>query len=102
MVRKVHHDILKFEVPVDDKNCHHVVETSNQLPHDGLHDAWAQVVTFKIHNFLQVVTIAQLHEDIVPCISFDCLPHFNDILRKDGILILNFTHDQFLFGPAQS
>ena len=87
---------------MDDKHRHHVVEPSNQLPHDGLHDAWAQVAALKIHDFLQVVTIAQLHEDVIPCICFDGLSHFNDILRKDGILILNFAHDQLLFGPAQS
>ena len=44
MIRKVHHDILQLEVPVDDKYRHHVVESGNQLPHDGLHDAWAQAV----------------------------------------------------------
>jgi len=80
MVRKMHHNILKLKVPVDDKHCHHVVESSNQLPHDGLHDTRVELVVLEVHDFLQVVTVAQLHEDIIPGIGLNSFPHFNDKL----------------------
>ena len=102
MIWKVHHYILELKVPVDDEHRHHVVEPSNQLPHYGLHDAWAQLVVFEIHHFFKIVTVAQLHEYIIPGVRFNRFPHLNDKLAQHGILILNFTDDELFFGPAQS
>lgn len=65
---------------MDYKHCHHVVEASNQLPHDSLHDARAYLIVLKIHNFLQIVAVAQLHEDVVPGICLNSFSHFYNIL----------------------
>jgi hypothetical protein len=54
-----------------------------------------------LHDFLEITAIAELHEDIVPCISFDGFPHFDHILRLDRILILYLTHYQAFLHLAE-
>ena len=101
MVGEVHHNVLEFEVSVDDKNRHHVVKPCHELSHDGLHDARAQMVVLEVHYFLQVVAVTQLHENVVASVSLDSLTHFDNVLRVNRVLILNLAHDQVLLGPAE-
>ena len=75
------------------KYCHHVIEASDQLLHYHLDDNRIKLVLLMLHDLLEVTSVAKLHEDIVPSISFNRLPHFHYILRLDCVLILNFTND---------
>ena len=78
---------------MNDQNSHHIIEPGDQLMHDCLYNLRRQLITLELHNFFEVATVAKLHEYVIPGICFNSLPHFDNILRLNGILILNFTHD---------
>ena len=54
-----------------------------------------------LHDFLEITSIAELHEDIVPCISFNGFSHFDYVLRLNCILILDLTNYQALLDLAE-
>ena len=59
------------------------------------------MVVLEVHYFLQVITVAKLHEDVVPGVSLNGLSHFYNVLGVDRVLVLNLAHDQVLLGPAE-
>jgi hypothetical protein len=101
MVGKVNHNILELEVSVDDKYSHHIVETMNKLLHDHMDNLRVQLVLFVFHDFLQIGSIAELHEDVISGIGLYCFAHFDHIFALDSILVLNFTHNKALFYLAE-
>lgn len=102
MVREMHHDVLEFEISMDNQNRHHIIKTSHKLIHDCLYNAWTQLIIFELHNFFKITSVAKLHKNVISCIGLNGLTHFNYILALDAILILNFTDDQFFLGSTKS
>ena len=86
---------------MNDKDGHHVIKASNQLLHNHLYDLRADAVLFVFHDFLEIASIAELHKNVVPCLSFDGFRHLDDILRLDSILVLYLTNYQVLPNPGQ-
>lgn len=54
VVREMHHDILKFEVPMYHQHLHHIKHSVDQHVHDLLHNLRAHVPLSQFHQFFQV------------------------------------------------
>ena len=81
---------------MDDKDHHHVVESSHKLSHYSLNDRWCQLLLLQLHYLLQVTSIAVFHKYIVPGVRFNGFPHADNILGLDCILVGNLTDHQLL------
>lgn len=74
VLREVEHDVLKFEVSVDDEDRHHVVEAHDDHLHDFLDDLGIDFELLELHKILHVAAIAVVHEHVVSRVRLDRLP----------------------------
>ena len=72
-----------------------------QLVHNLLYNTGVEIPAFAFHQFLEVVTVAELHEDVVPCVSFDGLLHLDYVVALYRILVLDFRNDEAFLCLAQ-
>lgn len=54
VVREMHHDVLKFEVPMYHQHLHHIKHSVDQHVHDFLHNFRADIPLSQLHQFFQV------------------------------------------------
>ena len=72
---------------MDDQHTDHIVETIHQLVHDLLNRSRADAPLLQLHDFFHVAAVAVLHEDVIPRICLDRLPHFDNEIAVDCILV---------------
>eukprot|EP00356_Strombidium_inclinatum_P006656 CAMPEP_0170495328 /NCGR_PEP_ID=MMETSP0208-20121228/15141_1 /TAXON_ID=197538 /ORGANISM="Strombidium inclinatum, Strain S3" /LENGTH=107 /DNA_ID=CAMNT_0010771501 /DNA_START=1286 /DNA_END=1609 /DNA_ORIENTATION=- len=96
------HDVLQLEVTVDDQDLHHVEETADQLVHYFLDDPRIELPALVLHQIFEIASVAELHEDVVPGVSFDSFPHPDHVLALHRVLVLDLAHNQPLFGLAEA
>jgi len=68
---------------VNHQNIHHVIKSVDQLKHDFLNGLWTYLPLFDLHYFFEVVSVAELHEDVVPGVSFDGFLQADHIVAKN-------------------
>jgi len=82
---------------VNHHDIHHVIEAMNELCHDLLDDFGLQLPMLHFQELFKVVTITELHEDVVPIVSLYRLLHLSCKLAADHILVVDFVHDELFF-----
>ena len=97
VLRKMEHDVLKLEVPMNYKNRHHIVEALYQHPHDLLNNYGINIKLLELHEFFEVTTITIVHKHVISRISLDCFSEFDDIVAVNGVLILYLTNYKLFF-----
>ena len=68
------HDILQFEVPVNDEHRHHVIETHDQHLHDLLNDFGVHLELFQLHQVFHIAAIAVIHEHVISRVRLNGFP----------------------------
>jgi len=90
------HNVLEFEVSMDNALDVHVVKSCNQLVHDLLDNIGTDPPVLHLHDLLEIITITKFHEDVVSRIGLDCLIEASNILALDCVLIINLSFYEFL------
>jgi len=87
VVWEVDHDVLELEVSVNDKHLHHIVDARDKLTHNFVDDLRLQLPGLVVHEVFQVVSIAQLHKDVIAVLGLDGLAHVGHVLALHHVLV---------------
>jgi len=95
------HNILQFQITMDNKFFHHVVEAIDQLKENLLYDSGNNSPLFEFHHLLEITAVAEFHEDVISGVSFDSLAHFDNIWAFNGVLVLYLADNQIFFSVTK-
>lgn len=95
------HDILQFQITMDDQFFHHVIEAINQLEKNHLDNSGNYPPLFQFHNLFEITTVAEFHEDVISGVSFDSFTHFDNILAFNGVLVLYLADNQIFLSVTK-